>query len=162
MTNMEAAIVFPLLPGKSLALARFMTELTGDHRSAHDLSHSMVARESWFLQATPTGDLVIVYLEALDPMEVFAELAVSTGTFEVWFRAQVLELTGIDLALLPPFCPPTRILHRIRESATDVKPDLSSPQEPPIGNAAGAEPAHSVLSQGQTILSSSISSTKGE
>lgn len=108
--------MFPLLPGKHLALAHFVRELTEVHRDAHDQSHQMVTRESWFLQPTPQGDLVIVYLEAPDPMEVFAELAVSKGAFEVWFRSEVLDLTGMDLTMLPPFCLPTRILSRIRES----------------------------------------------
>ncbi len=117
MTKMEAAIVFPLLPGKRLALEQFVRELTGERRADHDLFHILVARESWFLQPTPQGDLVIVYLESPDPAEVFAELAVSQNAFEVWFRAQVLDLTGMDLTMLPPFCLPTRILHRVREQA---------------------------------------------
>jgi hypothetical protein len=128
MMKMEAAIVFPLLPGKRLALAQFVSELTGERRATHDRSHSMVTRESWFMQPTPQGDLVIVYLEAPDPTEVFAELAVSSGAFEVWFRAQVLELTGMNLTMLPPFCLPTRILHRVREKPTDAEPDLSPRQ----------------------------------
>ena len=119
MTTMEAAIVFPLLPGKRLALAEFISELTGARRASHDRSHGLVIRESWFMQPTPAADLVIVYLESPDPMEVFAELAVSKGEFEVWFRAQVRELTGMDLTMLPPFCLPTRILHRVRGEATD-------------------------------------------
>jgi hypothetical protein len=126
---MEAAIVFPLLPGKRIALEQFIRELTGEHHAAHDRSHSMVTRESWFMQPTPQGDLVIVYLESPDPMEVFAELAVSKGAFEVWFRAQVLELSGMDLTMLPPFSLPTRILHRMRESSADPEPDLSAALE---------------------------------
>ncbi len=81
------------------------------------------------MQPTPQGDLVIVYLESPDPMEVFAELAVSKGAFEVWFRAQVLELSGMDLTMLPPFSLPTRILHRMRESSADPEPDLSAALE---------------------------------
>lgn len=81
------------------------------------------------MQPTPQADLVIVYLESPDPMEVFAELAVSKGAFEVWFRAQVLELTGMDLTMLPPFCLPTRILHRMRTRPTGTEADLLDTQE---------------------------------
>lgn len=129
MTKMEAAIVFPLLPGKRHALAQFVSELNGEHRAAHDRSHSMVSRESWFMQPTPQGDLVIVYLESPDPTEVFAELAVSRNAFEVWFRAQVLNLTGMDLTMLPPFCLPTRILHCVREKPMEVEHDLTTALE---------------------------------
>ncbi len=114
MTKTEATIVFPLLPGKRLALEQFVRELVEERREAHDRSHRTVLSESWFLQPTPQGDLVIVYLEAGDPTEVFAELAVSQEPFEVWFRAQVMALSGMDLTMLPPFCLPTRILHRTR------------------------------------------------
>jgi len=122
MTKTEAAIVFPLLPGKRVALEAFVRELTEERRDAHDAFHVTVTRESWFLQPTPLGDLVIVYLESPDPAEVFAELAVSQGEFEVWFRAQVRDLTGMDLTMLPPFCLPTRIFHRVREATPDAAP----------------------------------------
>ena len=107
----EAAIVFPLLPGKREMLTAFIAELSGALRDAHQENHASVQWESWFFQPTPQGDLVIVYLQAQDPMEVFVDLAVSQTPFAVWFRRQALELTGIDLALLPPFSLPQRLLH---------------------------------------------------
>ena len=55
------------------------------------------------MQPTPAADLVIVYLESPDPTEVFAELAVSKGEFEVWFRAQVLELRNRQTIIAPQF-----------------------------------------------------------
>jgi hypothetical protein len=113
MNTSEAAIVFPLLPGKRLALEQFVNALAA-RQEEHDLSHSAVPHESWFFQHTPQGDLVVVYLQAPDPMEIFAELSVSQTAFACWFREQVLELTGTDLALLPPFCLPERIFHRLR------------------------------------------------
>lgn len=120
MEEKECAIVFPLLPGKQPAFEAFVRKLTEECRSAHDQSHRTVTHESWFLQSTPQGDLVIVYLVSPDPREVFAELAISEGKFETWFRSQVLDLTGQNLALLPPFCPPTRMLHRIRGASSNA------------------------------------------
>ena len=107
----ESAIVFPLLPGRREMLTAFIAELSGARRDAHQENHASVQRESWFFQPTPQGDLVIVYLQAQDPMEVFVDLAVSQTPFALWFRQQALELTGVDLALLPPFSLPLRLLH---------------------------------------------------
>ena len=107
----EAAIVFPLLPGKREMLTVFLSELSGARRNAHQENHAGVQWESWFFQQTPQGEVVIVYLQAHDPMEVFVDLAVSQTPFAVWFRQQTLDLTGIDLALLPPFSLPQRLLH---------------------------------------------------
>jgi hypothetical protein len=120
MTRTEASIVFSLLPDKRPALEQFISKLAGEYQAEHDRSHSLVSRESWFLQPTPQGDLVIVYLETPDPTELFADMAVSSDAFIVWFRAQVFDLTGLDLTMLPPFSLPTRILHRVRETTTDV------------------------------------------
>ena len=113
----ETAIVFPLLPGKRIALQEFLAELTGMRRAEHQENHAGVQWESWFLQPTPQGDIVIVYLRAADPMEVFVDLAVSPTPFALWFRRQVLDLTAVDLALLPPFSLPTRLLHWERPDA---------------------------------------------
>ena len=44
-------------------------------------------------------------------------------------RAQVLELTGMDLTMLLPFCLPTRILHRMRTRPAVTEADLLDTQE---------------------------------
>ena len=110
----ETAFVFPLLPGKRPALAQFVEVLGNEWRAEHDRIHVSISRENWFVQATEKGDIVIVYLETSDPYEVFANLAISQEPFQVWFRAQVLELTGLNLALVPPFSMPEMIFQRTR------------------------------------------------
>lgn len=114
MTKTETAFVFPLLPGMRPALAQFVEVLDSTWREEHDRIHSSISRENWFVQATHKGDIVIVYLETSDPYEVFADLAISQEPFQVWFRAQVLELTGMNLALVPPFNMPETIFQRTR------------------------------------------------
>ncbi len=109
-----AALVFPLLPGKRKALDNFIAALRNEYRAEHDRTHACVTEEKWFLQPTPQGDLVIVYLEGPDPALVFADLAVSQEPFEVWFREQALDITGVDLALLPPFTLPECVFNRTR------------------------------------------------
>ena len=114
MTGTETAFVFPLLPGKLPALAQFVEALSNEWSAQHDRVHSNIHYESWFYQSTSAGDIVIVYLETSDPYEVFAELAISQEPFHVWFRAQVLELTGMNLAMVPPFNMPQMIFQRTR------------------------------------------------
>lgn len=113
MTTTETAIVFPLLPGKRLALAQFLTALE-ERCEEHDLFHAGIHHESWYFQETQQGEVVVVYLQAADTMEVFAELSISQTPFACWFRENVMNLTGMDLTLLPPFCVPERIFHRVR------------------------------------------------
>ena len=110
----ETAMVFPLLPGKRAALGLFTDTLATVYQRDHDAMHSCVIEERWFVQAAPQGEVVIVYLQGTDPALVFADLAVSKQPFAIWFREQVLELTGVDLALLPPFNLPECIFRRSR------------------------------------------------
>ena len=113
MSTTESAITFPLLPGKRQALAEFIAQLE-EKQTEHDSTHANVTHESWFLQETPRGDVVIVYLKAADTIDVFAKMAVSKAPFANWFREQVRDLTGVDLVLLPPFSLPERVFHRGR------------------------------------------------
>ena len=88
----------------------FAAAMMGERKAEYVKSQVTVTRESWFLQPTPQGDLLVVHFESPDPGAVFAGLAESQEPFDVWFRDQVLEITGFDLteplAGLPP-----RIFH---------------------------------------------------
>lgn len=48
------------------------------------------------LQTPPMGDFLIVCSHAPDSTQVFKNLAKSQEPQNVWFKEQVLELTGID------------------------------------------------------------------
>lgn len=113
MTITESAVVFPLLPGQRAAFREFVLALDG-RQAEHDATHATVTYESWFLQETPQGDRVIVYLQARDTIDVFAEMALSQAPFACWFREKVLSLTGVDMVMLPPFSLPERVFHRAR------------------------------------------------
>lgn len=110
---METGMVFPVLPGKSEALIAFAQKLMGERRAEYERSQVSVSKESWFLQPTPMGDLCVVHFESTDPGAVFAGLATSEEPFDVWFREQVLETTGVDLANPLAGFPP-RIFHWTR------------------------------------------------
>jgi hypothetical protein len=90
----------PILPGQLEAWHRFNQETLGTWRAEHDALNRRcgVARELGFLQQTPQGDLVIVYLELEDPARLFSELATADHPYAVWFREQTLALHGLDLA----------------------------------------------------------------
>ena len=109
----EASVVFPLLPGKREALAEFVEKLNGERHAEYVASQVTVVQESWFVQPTPMGDLIIVHLEAPDPLAVFAGLAVSEEPFDAWFRAQVQDITGVDLTQMPPGLP-ERVFHYVK------------------------------------------------
>jgi hypothetical protein len=94
------AFAAPILPGKLEAWRRFNQETLGRWRSQHDTANSRsgITRELAWLQQTPDGDLAIIYLETEDPERLFADLATSDDPYTTWFRQQVLDIHGLDLA----------------------------------------------------------------
>ena len=88
---------FPLLPGKRSEFQAFAKELRdrGTEASRFYSDHGVV-RETWHLQETPAGDLVIVCTDIGNATDGGARYAAATAPFEAWFKSRVLELTGID------------------------------------------------------------------
>ena len=68
--------------------------------------HYGVDNESWHVQQTPNGPWVIAVTELANPEEAARRYADATEAFHVWFKHQVLSLTGID-PNETPLGPPT-------------------------------------------------------
>jgi hypothetical protein len=54
------------------------------------------------------GSLMLVWFEG-DVEKAFADLATDDSEYATWFRAQVLDITGVDLGA-PPEGPPPAVL----------------------------------------------------
>lgn len=116
------AFAAPILPGKREQWDAFMAEITGPRNSefnASRLRHGV--RERTFLQETPGGDVVIVTLEAENPLEAFGALANADDDFTRWFVQQVLEIHGFDLRQ-PPEHPPHLVVDTGGLRATEEHP----------------------------------------
>jgi hypothetical protein len=62
-------------------------------------------RQSWYLQPTPAGTLLLAYLEADDPLRAFQAFAASQTPFDVWYKQRVHELSGLDMNQPPQGLP---------------------------------------------------------
>jgi hypothetical protein len=91
---------FPVLPGKIDQARAFAGEIAGARRREFDESQARfgATRETWSLQSTPDGDFMLVWFEAPDIEKVFGTLAESSDPFDVWFRQQVMEVSGVDMS----------------------------------------------------------------
>lgn len=94
------AFVSPILPGKLEAWRRFNQETLGRWASEHDAANRQngVTRELAWLQQTPDGAMAIVYLEIDDVERLFQAMASADSAYSTWFRQQLLEIHGLDLA----------------------------------------------------------------
>ena len=100
---MTALIVTaPILPGKVERWRRLCQEMDGRRRAGYRESRRRlgIAREAAWLLQTPRSELAVICLEADEPEEIVQRLAVSDHPFDRWFRAQLAEILGLDLANL--------------------------------------------------------------
>jgi hypothetical protein len=94
--------MFPILEGREDAARAFAAETTGARAAefAALQARSNITRETWAMQATPMGSFMVVWFEG-DVEKAFSDLATDNGEFTTWFRSQVKEVTGVDLAAPP-------------------------------------------------------------
>lgn len=90
----------PLLPGTTDADRDEMLACwRGERATAYRRSRARhgITREATWIQATPGGDLAIVLLESDDLAASLYGIATSSDPFDVWFRAHVQRVHGVDL-----------------------------------------------------------------
>jgi fermentation-respiration switch protein FrsA (DUF1100 family) len=105
------AFAAPILPGKTEADREAIRSCAdGERRAEFEASRGRhgIKREAVWIQPTPGGDVAVVYIEADDLEAAFAGIGSSEDPFDRWFREQVRDVHGIDLA--EPFPPPEQIL----------------------------------------------------
>jgi hypothetical protein len=111
---------FPLRSSRS-ALEAFAAQLNGQRatEATQFYRYYGIRSESWHLQDTPRGPWVIAVTELANPAEAAARYADASAAFHVWFKEQVLSLTGID-PNVTPLGPPTSEIFSWSDSASQA------------------------------------------
>jgi hypothetical protein len=90
-------IAFPILPGKQEQARQFAQEARArESELARSFARMDVRREEWFLQQTPQGDMILVSFEANDPQKALDGWARSQDSFDLWFKEQACQISGLD------------------------------------------------------------------
>jgi len=91
--------MFPVLPGKDDAARKFAEQTVGPllKEFTDQQANADITRETWTIQQTPAGTFILVWFEG-NVEEAFANIGSDQGEFATWFRAQVIDVTGVDLA----------------------------------------------------------------
>ena len=96
-------VAAPIVPGKLNQWRQMVAEL---RRRSDEHARSMrakgVTREDIWLQQTPVGDTVILYMEGDDPASYTKKVFESDAPFDRWFAQQLREVHGIDPSQPPP------------------------------------------------------------
>jgi hypothetical protein len=100
-----AALVFPVLPGKTEAdvrsIATMLTDRPDEYRASRE--RAGITLERVYMMNTPTGNFVIAYFESLKPIaETLAAPASSDLAIDKDFVRKGKEVHGVDLTTPPP------------------------------------------------------------
>lgn len=100
----QVCFALPVQSGKSSDARAFMTELEVGRKADYGESEQRIGivKESWYLQQTPNGDLLIAYMESPDFAKALGLFSQSRDEFDVWFKRTLSQVTGVDLNTPPP------------------------------------------------------------
>ena len=100
----QTLFALPIVPGKTEAARAFPQELGGPRRQELAACGRGVGivKETWAIQQTPQGDLLVAYVAGEDIAQAFTQFAASQNEFDRWFKQRVRETTGADLNVPPP------------------------------------------------------------
>jgi hypothetical protein len=101
------ALTIPALPGKADAARKFGAAATGPRGAEQAASAARAGvdcTQAWHAP-TPMGDFILIYLKTANPAKTFGVFSASKDPYDVWFKQQVLEITGIDFNTPPPALP---------------------------------------------------------
>ncbi len=103
------AMTLPIPDGKLAALEDHIAVAITRDDFEETLRSFGIRHESWHVQSTPMGDILIMVFESDDPLMMLAEFSQSQKDLPVWQRAVLKDLLGIDLSEPAPE-PPSRMI----------------------------------------------------
>ena len=95
----EICLVTPVLAGRADAARDFLGRLDGDSRADYQRSEQRlgISKEVWFLASGPRDVSLVAYIEAAGFAHSLRAFAASRDGFDVWFKHQLLHVSGVDL-----------------------------------------------------------------
>ena len=95
----EIVLVFPILLGKAEAWRRFIQKIESTYLAEYETSRQRMCinSERAWLHVTAQGEQVIIIIDVDCPELALSELMLSEAPFDIWFREQIRDLSGLDL-----------------------------------------------------------------
>jgi hypothetical protein len=91
------AIALPVLAGKEEEAKQFGKGVAEKNKEWRNSEKRLrINQEAWFLQSSPMGSMVIVYIQAKDIGRVITDFAQSKDPFDVWFKDQARMISGVE------------------------------------------------------------------
>jgi hypothetical protein len=100
----QVCFALPVLEDKTEDARAFFEELETQRKGDYAASERRIdiSKESWHLQHTPQGDLLLAYIESPDFANALGAFSQSRDEFDQWFKERIAGLTAVDLNDPPP------------------------------------------------------------
>jgi hypothetical protein len=95
----HTCLVVPVKHGKEQALHDFYREIEDARNEDYDRSERRlgITKEIAFSAKTDSGTVAVIYIESDDFGSAFGQFVQSKDDFDLWFKQQVLDISGLDL-----------------------------------------------------------------
>ena len=115
-------LALPVLSGKAADARAFLQQLDTSRRAEFDASERRIgiSKELWYLAKLPSGDQLIVYMESVDFGKALQGFVGSRDPFDLWFKAQMHAVTGVDLNNPPADMAPAELLSHYDAAAASA------------------------------------------
>lgn len=115
-------MALPVTSGKSAAARTFLQQLDTTRRAEFDRSEQRlgITKELWYLAKLAAGDHLIGYMEGADFAQALSSFVGSRDPFDLWFKEQMLDVTGVDLNNPPADLSPAELLSYYESAAAEV------------------------------------------
>lgn len=120
------ALALPFVPGGKEKLMEVHRDVTGPLRASHlDWFRRHRFRENWYLQPTPMGEVVLLYVETEDLGKLFGGLQQTRHPYDVAHIEKAKAVHGVDFSQ-PPAGPLPELLLQTTDSAeTEYEQNLA-------------------------------------
>jgi hypothetical protein len=90
-----------------------MGELKGPRRDAYAESEQRIGieKELWFISDLGDQEILVAYMESGDFGRAFEQFVASRDSFDMWFKEQLANATGLDLNNPPELQLPELVSH---------------------------------------------------
>jgi hypothetical protein len=98
-----ALFALPIHDGKTAAARAFLQNLESERKADYAASEQRlgITKEVWAIQQTPMGELFVVFFQAPNIAGAVGQFVGSRDAFDLWFKEQVKDTTGVDLNVPP-------------------------------------------------------------
>ena len=98
---MESLIMaLPILPGKTEAVKTMFRKVKEQKWADYEgvQKRQGIEKERDFLQITPQGDFLLIYIESKDIQKTFDTFTTSKDPFDLWYMDEMKKNTGVDFS----------------------------------------------------------------